>query len=44
MNYIFFIFNELYRINLMCCSFYRIVLKFVKNKNIMVLLNGENLG
>ncbi|WP_338822448.1 tRNA uracil 4-sulfurtransferase ThiI [Mycoplasmopsis felifaucium] len=44
MNYISFTSNESYRINLMRRSFYRIASEFAKNKNIIALSNGENLG
>ncbi|VEU75798.1 thiamine biosynthesis protein ThiI [Mycoplasmopsis maculosa] len=44
MNYITFVSNESYKINLMRRSFYRIASRKAKELNILALSNGENLG
>ncbi|MEA4115634.1 tRNA uracil 4-sulfurtransferase ThiI [Mycoplasma sp. 744] len=44
MNYIHFVSNQAYKINLMRRSFYRIASKIALNNNIIALSNGENLG
>ncbi|MGV2392423.1 UNVERIFIED_CONTAM: tRNA 4-thiouridine(8) synthase ThiI [Campylobacter lari] len=44
MNYIAFVSNESYKINLMRRSFYRIATKVANKLGILALSNGENLG